>query len=81
MIAGMPLSELGGRVRNQTRALDLAAEALVTGEAVPERAAALIAKIGMPRFFYIWMGNYGWKRQAKKSIDVKSMYSQPYREA
>jgi hypothetical protein len=81
MIGGLPLSELGGRIRNQTRALELAADALANGEPVPAEAAGLMSKLGIPHSLYVWMGNRGWKQQAKKHIPIDSMYRQPCKEA
>jgi multimeric flavodoxin WrbA len=79
MIAGQPLAELGGRVRNKTKALEIAAEALALGDVIPEKAVALISKLGIPRWMYLWMGNRGWKSEAKKLMDIKQMYAQPYK--
>jgi multimeric flavodoxin WrbA len=81
MIAGQPLSEIGGRARNQTKALEIAAEALAQGVVIPERAVALMSKLGIPRWMYLWMGNRGWKSEAKRLMDVEKMYSQPCKEA
>ena len=77
MISGQPIAELGGRVRNQVKALEIAAEALANGEVIPEKAIVLISKLGIPKWMYLWMGNHGWKSEAKKAMKVKSMYSQP----
>lgn len=79
LIGGRPLSELGAMVRNQMKALDLAADALANGESVPEKAISLMSKLGFPKFLYTWTGNRGWKKQAKNHIDLKEMYKQPYK--
>ncbi|HTY74635.1 MAG TPA: hypothetical protein VMD05_03615 [Candidatus Nanoarchaeia archaeon] len=79
MISGRPLGELGGMVRNQKKALEVAAEALSQGEAIPEKAIALISKIGIPKWLYLWMGNRGWKQEAKQQIDTKEMYNKPFK--
>jgi hypothetical protein len=81
MISGEPLDELGGRVRNKTKALKITAEALAQGEPIPEKAVALMAKLGIPRWMYLWMGNHGWKSEAKKTMDVTKIYNQPCNEA
>jgi multimeric flavodoxin WrbA len=81
MIAGLPLDEMGGQARNQKKALEIAAEALARGEPIPEDAVVLMSKLGFPRWLYIWMGNRGWKQEAKKHISIKKMYDQPCREA
>jgi hypothetical protein len=77
MIAGRPLDELGGMVRNQKKALEITADSLAKGEAIPDKAVVLISKLGIPKWMYIWMGNRGWKSEAKKVMKVKSMYAQP----
>jgi hypothetical protein len=79
IIEGRPLTELGAMVRNQTKALDIAADALAKGEPIPDEAISLMSKLGFPKFLYTWTGNRGWKKQAKNYIDVKEMYRQPYK--
>ena len=79
MISGRPLDELGGRARNQKKALEIAADALSQGEAIPEKAATLISKIGIPKWLYIWMGNRGWKQEAKQQIATKELYNKPFK--
>jgi hypothetical protein len=78
MISGVPLSEMGGSVRNQVKALEIAADALALGEPIPDKAVALMSKLGFPKSLYTWMGNRGWKSQAKKLMKIKSMYNRPY---
>ncbi|MGA3059276.1 MAG: hypothetical protein ABSD92_02790 [Candidatus Bathyarchaeia archaeon] len=78
MIGGQPLVEIGGRVRNQKKALEIAADSLWKGEAIPEKAAVLMSKLGIPRWMYIWMGNRGWKQEAKRHIPIKKMYARPF---
>lgn len=80
MVAGQPLAELGSRVRNQTKALEIAAEALAQGDSIPEKAVALMSKLGIPRWMYLWMGNRGWKAEAKEVMTVEKMYAQPCKE-
>jgi multimeric flavodoxin WrbA len=80
MIAGQPLSELGGRVRSKRKALEIAADALVQGDPIPEKAVALMSKLGIPRWLYLWIANRRWKHKAKKNIAVKKMYDQPFKE-
>ena len=80
MISGHPLTELGGAVRNQTKALGIAADALANGDPIPDSTVVSMSKLGYPRWIYIWMGNRGWKQQAKKNIRVNEMYNQPCNE-
>ena len=79
MISGRPLDELGGMVRNQKKALEIVAEALSLGEAIPESAVVLISKIGIPKWLYTWMGNRGWKQEAKQHIATKELYNKPFK--
>jgi hypothetical protein len=65
-IKGKPLGESGGMVRNVIAALDMAAEALVEGEPVPQAAVDLMAEPLMPAWMYRAMGNLGWNLQAMR---------------
>jgi hypothetical protein len=80
MISGLPLSEMGGQVRNQVKALEIAANALAKGELIPDKAVVLMSKLGFPRWLYLWMGNRGWKQQAKEYIAIEEVYDQPCKE-
>jgi len=79
MISGQPFSELGGRVRSKMKALEIAADALAKGDPIPEKAVALMSKLGIPRWLYLWIADRRWKRKAKKNIAVKKMYDQPFK--
>lgn len=78
MVGGRPLAEIGGMVRNQKKALEIAADSLAEGEAIPQEAAVLMSKLAIPRWMYLWMGNRGWKQEAKKHIAIKKMYCKPF---
>jgi len=41
LIMGYPLAELGGRIRNQTKALEMTADALAKGEPLPGKSYRL----------------------------------------
>ena len=77
-IAGRPLEEAGGLVRNVKKSLELAAVALAKGEKVPERAVALMAKPLIPRWLYLLIGNIGWLWKAKKQGCREKLDSKPY---
>ncbi len=79
LVSGQPLAETGGRVRNQVKALEIAAEALSKGEAIPEKSVALMSKLGIPRSFYLWMANRGWTQKAKKYNSKDKLYDQPFK--
>jgi hypothetical protein len=51
--------------------------ALAEGQPTPEKAAILMSKLGFPRSMYLWMGDRGWKKEAKEHIEIKKMYDQP----
>jgi hypothetical protein len=77
-IDGRHLNERGGMVRNVKRSLEIAAEALSRGEAVPEEAIQLMAKRLMPVWLYLLFGGSGWKRRARKNNALDKMNDQPY---
>ncbi|MBE0467570.1 MAG: hypothetical protein IBX71_10165 [Candidatus Desulforudis sp.] len=77
-IAGRELAEAGGMVHKVRRALELSADALADGEAVPPEAVKLMAAPLMPLWLYLWGGNWGWKRQARNNGVLKSIKDRPY---
>ncbi len=66
MISGAPLHKLGSMVQKLTGALDLSAEAIKSGEPLPEEAVKIAASPLIPHWLYRLMGNIGWKMQARK---------------
>ena len=78
IISGTPLAKFGGRVRNQTKALEIAADALAKGQPIPDEAVALMSKLGFPKWIYTWRGNRIWKQEAKKQMSINKMYDQPF---
>jgi multimeric flavodoxin WrbA len=81
MVHGTPLNEMDGRVISLKKALDLAAEALAQGEAIPQAAQDFIAKPFIPAWLYRLSGVHGWKQQAKRWGAEKLLKRQPYAEA
>jgi len=77
-IKGRPIAEAGGMVRNVRKALDLTAVALADGKQVPKEAVDLMGKPAAPVWMYAWLGNRGWKRQAKEHNAQDSLYDRPY---
>lgn len=77
-IAGRPLRSLGGMTRNVRRALDLAAQALLAGEAVPDRAMELMARPLIPAAVYTFLGNVGWLRRARRNRVLRRLGDRPY---
>lgn len=78
MVHGTPLNELDGRVIPLKKALDLAAQSLAQGMAIPSQAQALISKPFIPSWLYRALGVYGWQQQAKPYSADKSLKRQPY---
>jgi len=78
MVHGMPLNELDGRVIPLKKALDLSAEALAQGMAIPSEAQALLAKPFIPGWLYRLAGVYGWRQQARQYHAEKISKRQPY---
>ena len=78
MVHGASLNELDGRVIPLKKALDLAAESLARGMAIPSEAQALLAKPFVPGWLYRAMGVYGWRQQAKQYHVEKISKRQPY---
>ena len=78
MVHGTPLNELDGRVMPLKQALDLAAEALTHGHAIPEAAQGLLAKPFIPAWLYQQLGWMGWKQQAKRYGAGRALKRRPY---
>jgi hypothetical protein len=77
-VAGKSLDKAGGMVRNVVKALDLSASALLRNEDIPLEAQELMGKPLMPRWFYLFMANSGWKRTLKKHGTEEQAYARPY---
>jgi hypothetical protein len=78
-VARNPLDKATGMARNVVKALDLAAVALLAGNAIPEEAVTLMGKPLMPKWIYLFAANFGMKSQAKKHGVRKAMYAKPYK--
>jgi len=72
------LEEQGGMVGKIIKALDLTIEALVNGESVPDEAIRLMAKPLIPGWMYTTIGNFGWRREAKRHGVRKKLGDRPY---
>jgi multimeric flavodoxin WrbA len=78
MVHGAPLNEMDGRAIPLKKALDLAADALAQGQAIPQAAQALWGKPFIPGWLYRLMGRYGWKQTAKRWGAERTLDRQPY---
>jgi multimeric flavodoxin WrbA len=81
MIHGGVLTEMDGRAQPIMTALNLAAESLVTQKVISADARSLLARPVIPHWMYTFMGNLGWKSQAKRWGAEKLLKRQPYAEA
>lgn len=78
LIGGRPLEATGRPARRVARSLDLAAEALVEGRAVPEAAMDLLAKPLVPPALYTFVGGLRWRRDALRSGAYRRLGARPY---
>ncbi|AOT69615.1 NAD(P)H-dependent oxidoreductase [Geosporobacter ferrireducens] len=79
-ISGRAIEQLGGMTRNITRALDMAAEAVMKDAPIPAEALELMSRKLLPIGLYTLVGHIGWKSQAKKNNAKKKLYARPYQE-
>ncbi|NDJ51481.1 MAG: NAD(P)H-dependent oxidoreductase [Chloroflexi bacterium] len=79
-VNGQPLDELGGMMRHAIEALNLAAEALLQDQAIPQEAVDLMATPFIPPRLYTMMGGWGWRRQAAQMGTKKNLRDRPYKE-
>lgn len=75
-VNGQPVSERG-MTHNVARALDLTADALLTGQPAPPAALALTRTPLMPNRFYTLMGNLGWRQMAFSNGVWRQLHAQP----
>jgi NAD(P)H-dependent FMN reductase len=76
-VDGRPLDKAGGMLRHVTKALELAADALAGGGAIPDEAANLMDRPVMPKWMYKVMANFGWRQQAAKHGTKGRLYARP----
>ncbi|NNJ13310.1 NAD(P)H dehydrogenase [Chloroflexales bacterium ZM16-3] len=78
MINGTPLAQMGGRARYGRKALDMAAVALASGQAIPREAVDLMAKPNIPAWLYLLVAGLSWRQQAKPYGVQKQLRKPPY---
>jgi len=78
MVAGEPLTQGGGKTILIRKALDLAAEALALGKAIPNAAQDILGKPIIPHWTYRLSGVLRWNMQAKGYGAQKLLKRQPY---
>jgi len=77
-LSGHRLEEQGGMVGKIIKSLDLAVDALVNSESVPDESIRLMAKPLLPGWMYTTIGNFGWRREAKRYGVRKKLRDRPY---
>jgi len=77
-INGRPLSKVKRMARNVIKSLDLTAENLARSETISQEAVALMAKPFVPNWVYVWLGEWGWRRRAKKFGAQHQLDARPY---
>ena len=78
MIDGAALVEGGGKTIRMRQSLELAAEALALGGAIPQAAREGLAKPIIPHWMYWLTGWLRWNRWAKRYGAKKILKRQPY---
>jgi multimeric flavodoxin WrbA len=78
LVHGQPLAEAGGPAIPIRKALDLAAAALLQGEAIPQSAVDLLARPVIPGWLYRWLGVFGWRQQARQYGAQNILQRKPY---
>lgn len=77
-IRGKELDKLGFMTRNVRKSLDLSADDLAKGKALPHEAVMLMAKPLMPSWIYKLIGEFGFKKTGKKNQVYKELQNCPY---
>ena len=75
---GVSLGSAGVVTKKGRESLNLVAEALATGAALPEQAVTRLGRNVIPGWLYRVGGNRMWKRQAKKNDVLRQLGARPY---
>lgn len=78
IVSGTPLNDLDGRAIPIKGALNIAADALASGQPIPQSAKDLLAKPIIPNWAYTFQGQFGWKQAAKQYGMQNELKRQPY---
>jgi multimeric flavodoxin WrbA len=78
MIGGGRLQKKGRIVRHVIQALDLCAERLAQGLAIPQEAIELMARPFMPAWFYRMLGNRLWMQRYHRESQGDKIDAKPY---
>ena len=77
-IGNRELAKAGGIVRHQVKGLGQAADFLAEGKEIPAAIVELVSKAMMPRWFYNFVADWGWKRAAKKHGASGMLWERPW---
>lgn len=77
-LGGKDLRKMGWFVRNIRKSLDLSADAINKGEAIPDEAIRLMRKPLFGKKLFRWLGNMGFKQMAKSNGITQQLYARPY---
>jgi len=78
IVHGAALNDLDGRAIPLKNSLEMAADALLMGQPIPQAAVDLMARPIIPGWLYRLAGIYGWREQAKRFGAHKMLKRQPY---
>lgn len=76
---GGALVQKAGQTAGIRKSLDLAAEALAAGQAIPKAAQDILGKPTIPHWVYRMLGGLGWIWRARRSGVEGSLKQEPYR--
>ena len=76
-----PLESRGRMAKKLLEALDLAAEALHLGQAVPDKAVRLAGEPLVPRWLYLLLAEAGWLARAWKRRTLFKLNARPFRKS
>ncbi len=77
-VRGQAPEQMGWLTRHVRRALDLAAEALLAGRTVPEKAVELMGRPIIPALGYVLMANHSWRKEARRWGVQGRLGARPY---
>ena len=77
-LSGKHLRDQGPMAGKIIESLDLAVDALVGGESIPDEAVRRMARPIIPAVMYTAIGNFGWRRQAKRYGVKGKLNDRPY---
>ena len=77
-MVGRPVEKLGSMVRHQKRALEKAADSLAEGRVIRQEAVDLMGRKLIPYWLYRFLGDRGWKKEARKYGVFDKLWDRPF---